>query len=227
MSKKTTLVTLSLIMAALLMSACGAGVDGQQVADAVEQIASAQESTAGTGATATVTAKSLRVRAAPSADAEVIAGIKEGEQYQVAGLSSDGEWVQLAIPKAQGGKGWVSANFVSVQGAITDAPITDAPVATTGSTKPGNSGAITATQTVVAVAPPAAGTATVTTEGARLRVRAQPDTTSDIVGFVYNGENYPVVEQSSDGLWVRIGGREGTDNLAGGWVAAEFLVLGQ
>ncbi|MBK8047120.1 MAG: SH3 domain-containing protein [Anaerolineales bacterium] len=226
MTKTKSFVAVGLMVATVLLSACGAGVDGQQVANAVEQMASVQNGATANNAMATVSTRSLRVRAEPNSDSEVITGIKEGEEYQVAGLSSDGEWVQLAIPKAPGGKGWVSSNFVSVAGSITDAPITDAAPSTATSAAAG-SAAATTEPTVAAIEPPAAGTATVTTEGARLRVRAQADADSDIVGYVYNGENYPVVEQNGDGSWVRIGGAAGTDNPNGGWVSAEFLVIGQ
>ena len=144
--------------------------------------------------------------AAPNSDAEVIFGVKQGEQYKVTGLSSDGEWVQLALPGAPQGSGWVSANFVTVEGTITDAPVTK----------------VVPSATKVPAAP---GTATVVTEGTRLRVREEPNSDAKIAGYVYSGENYPVLETSSDGTWVKIGGRAGTDNLNGGWVAAEFMVI--
>ena len=169
------------------------------------------------GALATVSVKSLRVRAEPDSDAEVVTGIKEGEQYKVIGLSSDGEWVQLAVPRAPTGRGWVSTNYVTVQGAITDAGVTQV------DTKPA-----TLPQTVTPqVTTPQAGEAAINTEGARLRVRAEPTTDAEIVGYVYNGESYPVVETSGDGTWVKIGGKADTDNPDGGWVSAEFLVIGQ
>ncbi len=169
-------------------------------------------------AKATVSAKSLRVRAEPGPDSEVLGGIKEGQVYDVIGLSSDGEWVQLAIPALRGGKGWVSANFVSVKGAITGAAITEAATAA----------AVRLPTPTPRLAPqPAAvaGTATVKTEGVRLRVRAQPSANSDIVGYVYNGEVFEVKGKSDDGSWTEIGGRTGTDNLNGGWVSTEYLVL--
>ena len=158
------------------------------------------------------------MRAEPGPDAEVLGGIKEGQVYDVIGLSSDGEWVQLAIPALPGGKGWVSANFVSVKGAITGAAITEAATAA----------AVRLPTPTPRLAPqPAAvaGTATVKTEGVRLRVRAKPSANSDIVGYVYNGEVFEVKGKSDDGTWTEIGGRTGTDNLNGGWVSTEYLVF--
>jgi hypothetical protein len=56
-------------------------------------------------------------------------------------------------------------------------------------------------------------------------VRAEPSTEGEIVGYVYNGEVFEVTGASDDGLWTQIGGRTGTDNVNGGWVSTEFLVL--
>lgn len=161
----------------------------------------------GEGATATVTARSLRVRSAPNETAEVIAGVKEGEQYSVLGLSGDGLWAELEIPQAPGGSGWVSINFVSVAGPITDAATSDA--------------ALTPVPT------PQAGYAVVQPVSPRLRVRAEPNTAAEIVGYAYTGQSFPVEEISADGQWVKISGVEGSENPAGGWVTADFVAVGE
>jgi uncharacterized protein YgiM (DUF1202 family) len=76
---------------------------------------------------------------------------------------------------------------------------------------------------------PQPGFALVSTEGIRLRVRSEPTTDSSIVGYAYDGETYQVIATSGDGLWVQIPPATGdnTDNPDGGWVAAEFLLIGQ
>jgi uncharacterized protein YgiM (DUF1202 family) len=190
---------------------------------------------------ATVTARSLRVRAQPSESAAVVAGIREGEQYEVIGRSSDGLWLELAIPQVAQGSGWVSANFVTVAGAITDTEVANAPTAAATPTKAATPVATEApaeeaatpvateapAEEAVAMTPPAAGFALVTAEGARLRVRAEASTDAAIVGWVQPGETVPVVEVSADGLWVKIGPMPGTQNPNGGWVSAEFLLLGR
>ena len=223
-----TIVFVVLLGTALMVSACG-GSDSATVADVIEQAAAQasgdSDSTgaagAANGAQATVNARSLRVRGAPSPDAAVVGGIKEGEVYDVIGLSSDGEWVQLAIPAIAGGEGWVSANFVSVKGAITEVAISEAAPSAAAETA-----AVLKLPTPTPSAGMAAGpgTATVQTEGVRLRVRAQPSANAEIVGYVYNGEVFPVLDATADGQWTQIGGRVGTDNVNGGWVASEFLV---
>lgn len=222
-----------LLVAALALSACG-GAAGTTIADVIEQAGGqvsgedGAQSSAGPldQAQATVTARSLRVRGEPSPAGEVVGGIKEGEVYDVIGLSSDGEWIQLAVPAIVGGSGWVSANFVEVQGSITEAAVTavTAPPAVTSPPAAGGATPAAASEglNLLAAGP---GTAIVTTEGVRLRVRAEPSADAEIVGYVYEGELYTVVGTSADGLWTQIGGRPGTDNVNGGWVASEFLTL--
>ncbi|GIV73117.1 MULTISPECIES: SH3 domain-containing protein [Caldilinea] len=220
------------------------------------------------GAVATVTARSLRVRAFPSMQAEVIAGVREGEQYPVIGRSSDGLWLELAIPRAPEGRGWVSANFVTVSGSIADVRVVTPPVLPTPTPAPAVATQEAAEETAEpeatlapteepaaeatpvpteepveeapeatptslpeeetgAVDMPEPGFALVIAEGARLRVRAEPSTQAPIVGWLQPGEIIPVEEVSADGLWVRVPGVPGTQNLTGGWVLAEFLLLGQ
>ncbi len=282
MKLKRIVLIVALMTAVALLAACQPITpEDMQSALASQPIATAgaaegsQESTAaaaGDGAMATVAARSLRVRAQPSESAEVVAGIREGEQYEVIGRSSDGLWIELAIPQATQGSGWVSANFVTVAGAITDTEVSSAPVATAtpaeepvateapteepvateaATEEPAATEAPTeepaateapteapvateepaATETpteeAATVAPPAAGFALVTAEGARLRVRAEASSDAAIVGWVQPGETVPVVEVSADGLWVKIGPMPDTQNPDGGWVSAEFLVLGQ
>mgnify|MGYP005841125557 CR=1 FL=1 len=191
----------------------------------------ATEEAASSGAMATVTVRSLRVRAQPSESAAVVAGIRQGEQYEVIGRSNDGLWLELAIPQAAQGSGWVSANFVTVAGSITDAEVASAPTAVATAAPAEESATPVATEApaeeAVAVTPPAAGFALVTAEGARLRVRAEASIDAPIVGWVQPGEIVPVIEVSADGLWVKIGPMLDTQNPDGGWVSAEFLVLGQ
>lgn len=226
--KKTTLLCIvsSLLLLALL-SGCTL-ITPPVAGEGSAPLAVAEPSSpslADDAAVATVTTRSLRVRSQPLESAEVVAGITEGEQYRVMGISSDGLWVQLAIDDAPSGAGWVAASFVSIEGPITDTatvavPAPAAPVTTTET--------ITSEQTSIIVAP-AAGFALVVTDGTRLRVRSEPSAESEIVGYVYDGETYAVEGVSSDGAWVLIAGATDaiTDNPDGGWVAAEFVVVGE
>jgi hypothetical protein len=77
------------------------------------------------------------------------------------------------------------------------------------------------------VAAPPAGSVSVSVP-ARVRVRAEPNTDAAIVGHIYPGEVFPIVERSADGAWTRIAGSATSqENPSGGWVASEFLLFGQ
>jgi uncharacterized protein YgiM (DUF1202 family) len=85
--------------------------------------------------TATVSTKSLRVRTTPSDDGEQIASVKQGESFPVVGISSDGEWIQISIKDGPDGKGWVSAEFVTLEGDITNIQVVGTPEATVEATE--------------------------------------------------------------------------------------------
>ena len=77
-----------------------------------------------------------------------------------------------------------------------------------------------------AVAPPPAGYALIQAVPP-LRVRSAPTAEEDNkVGNVFDGEIYRVLEISEDGLWVKIDVPE-LELEDGGWVSAEFVILGE
>ncbi len=187
-------------------------------------------------AVATIATRSLRVRQDPGEDAEVIYGVNEGEEYRVLEISPDGGWVRLAIADAPDGSGWVAAGLVSVLGELEGGEAMDDGAATSeeaaATEEPAAEEPVAEATDIAeeeAIAPPAAGMVQIVTDGTRLRVRAEPSTEAEIAGYVYNGEEYEFVSQSDDGVWVQIGGAtaEDTDNPDGGWVAAEFVIIGQ
>jgi len=193
------------------------------------------EESAASGAMATVSTRSLRVRQSPDETSEVVAGIAAGETYRVLGLSADGQWIELEIESAIGGRGWVSANFVSVEGEISDLAVgpeastpTTATTDLTSTVAASETAAVTTTDLTL-LPTPEPGFAIVNTDGIRLRVRGEPNAESLIVGYAYDGESYQVIATSGDGLWIQIPPATGdnTDNPDGGWVAAEFLLIGQ
>lgn len=126
-----------------------------------------------------------------------------------------------AEPVAEPTQEPTAAPTVEETAPITEtAPLTDTTAVT--ETAPA-----TPAPTAEGIAAPAAGLATVTAEW-RVRIRAEPNTEAPIVGFGYRGETFPVLEVSGDGQWVRLDGSPTTpENTAGGWVSAQFLVIGQ
>ena len=78
-----------------------------------------------------------------------------------------------------------------------------------------------AAATVEPAAEPAAGqTVTITANGGRVLVRAQPRVPSAILGFVTDGATYTLLESSADGAWLKID--FGGD---GGWIAANLAQI--
>jgi uncharacterized protein YgiM (DUF1202 family) len=116
----------------------------------------------------------------------------------------------------------------TVTASVPTTATADSVTTTTTATVPTTATASIVTTTTTVIPTPAPGFAVVVTDGTRLRVRSEPTADSEIVGYVYNGETYPVIEVSADGAWVHIGGSTGavSDNPDGGWVAAEFVVTG-
>lgn len=209
--------------ATLILSSCTIPLPNGTIpsASTTAPIATAVESaeSMGDGALATVNTRSLRVRQTPDETSEVVAGIAAGESYQILSLSEDGLWVELAIDSAPEGSGWVSTNFVTVEGDVTGLT---PPAAAPAASEP-----VTGTTAITALPTPQPGFAVVNTVDTRLRVRSGPSTNDPIVGYAYHGESYEVLETSEDGTWVRIPAATGsnTDNAQGGWVAAEFLLI--
>ncbi len=79
--------------------------------------------------TARVSANSLRVRQDADPDSPIVAGLRQGDSVQVVGRSEDGVWLQVQIPDVDT-TGWVSAEFVTVEGDIAALPLPGAEVVT-------------------------------------------------------------------------------------------------
>ncbi len=157
MDRRTWRLWVLVLLTALLMAGCGRSrpeptptPTKTPIADAVagapatatpEPVAAQPAAPAGSqdvpapGATPTpavktvavVNASILNVRSAPTADAQVVNTVTEGQQYDVIGRSQDSAWVQLG----QDGRevGWVAAEFVTIQSVEASAPAPAAPAA--------------------------------------------------------------------------------------------------
>ncbi len=176
---------------------------------------------------AVVSTRSLRVRDDPSEEGKVIYALKERESYDVLGISADGKYLELEIPQAPGGTGWVDANFVTVQGDFTNierGATSSIKLSTSTPASEDEGGANDeAIEDIKDFVSADAKPATVKTNGQRLRVRKEPTADSPIAGRVENGDEVTIIETTADGKWAKIS-PSGNDNLDGGWVAVEFLV---
>jgi hypothetical protein len=64
-------------------------------------------------------------------------------------------------------------------------------------------------------------TVTITSRGQRVLVYSEPDSSSQLVGFVVNGSEWTQLATSADGAWVRINFR----GDPGGWVSAQSVTV--
>jgi uncharacterized protein YgiM (DUF1202 family) len=62
----------------------------------------------------------LNVRAGPGTDNDILGMLQPGTQLTLLALSAEGDWYQIAYPAGTDGRGWVSGEFLDVQGS-TDA----------------------------------------------------------------------------------------------------------
>jgi uncharacterized protein YraI len=131
-----------------------------------------------TGATGTVDAFRLNVRAAPTTDGRVVAKIERGETYPIVGRNADRSWWQLDVNGAQG---WVFAPF------IIDA----------------NTGAVpvTSQSSQVANVP---GTGYFATALNNVNLRSRPTTAGAVLGQFPRGAQAEVTGRNVNGSWVQI-----------------------
>jgi len=74
------------------------------------------------GAPILTAAANLNIRSSPGIEFDKIGLILIGQSAEVVGVSKDAEWWAIKVPLAQGGRGWVTANFAQV-GNAQDVPI--------------------------------------------------------------------------------------------------------
>jgi len=128
------------------------------------------------------------VHAGPFEEYPVIAKIPFGNELDVVGLHTLNTWVEVVLPDGET-HGWISLKLVKVFGDVNDLPTTDKSVL------------------------PMARVNTF-----RLRVRAEPDISSEVITVVRMGELYTIDEQTTSELWYHIVGDFGE-----GWVQSSFV----
>lgn len=84
------------------------------------------------GKQGTVSSNLLNVRSAPALTGKVIGQLRAGTRVTIRDAKSD--WLQIDFPGGPGGRGWVSTQFVTVDGASR--PATPTPASPGGNTRP-------------------------------------------------------------------------------------------
>jgi uncharacterized protein YraI len=74
------------------------------------------------GAPILIANANLNIRSGPGIEFDKIGLMLIGQRAEVVGVSKDGEWWAIKVPLAQGGRGWVIANFSQV-GNAQDVPV--------------------------------------------------------------------------------------------------------
>ena len=142
----------------------------------------------------------LRVRSGPGADYDIVAYLNDGDTVTV--LSVEGDWAKIRT--ADGQEGYTSAEYLIIE---------EAPAAEASTEAESEASAEAGT----AAEQEAEGTAVISTESGRLRVRSGPGANYDIVAYLYNGDTVTVL--SIDGDWAKIR----TENGEEGYVSVSFL----
>ena len=179
-------------------SATTAVVDTPAVTDTPAGAATATTTTQGDLFVLVVAAN---VRAAPSADSELLGTIDGGSSADVIGRNEAGDWLAISF---NGVTGWVSTQVASYLGDASTLPVmtSNAPAPTaagtaaaTATAQPG--GAATAT-------PAAASGNVVTANPGGANVRSAPSTTAEVVGGIDAGKTATVKGRNASSDWFAI-----------------------
>ena len=154
-----------------------------------------------TGATATVTAFRLNVRAQPNPSATVLTRINRFETYPVTGRNASGTWYQISM---SGQPGWVSGTYVTISNGA-NVPITDGTASGAPTTPPTSPTGIIVTATPFNV-----------------NMRSGPGTQFRRLATLPAGATAQVVGRNASNTWWEI-------NFNGivGWATAQYAVIQQ
>ncbi len=67
--------------------------------------------------------ENLRVRSAPSTAASAVDRLNKGDVVKILGRTAAKDWLQIPLPTNPNARGWVSAEFVQIDGPIDAIPI--------------------------------------------------------------------------------------------------------
>lgn len=82
------------------------------------------------GAKAVINGPLVNLRSGPGLDFEVIAMVERGAEYDITGISPDGEWWQICC--VEGVQAWVTSEFVDTLGMIDSVPVVGGTIGSAG-----------------------------------------------------------------------------------------------
>jgi uncharacterized protein YgiM (DUF1202 family) len=179
--------------------------------------AAAEAPTSTVTLTGTVTAVTLNVRQGPAITFPVIGRLTAGSSINVLARNVDGAWL-LVCCTANGGAGWVSAEFIAPSYSAAEAAglsVSNSLATTATVTSP-----ITGTVAPAEVSRSGSGAVDVLT----LNIRQGPSTTTPVVGRFRQGNTFTVQGANAAGDWYLVCCVPGSQGA--GWVSAQFVTLG-
>jgi CRP-like cAMP-binding protein/uncharacterized protein YraI len=174
---------------------------------------------------ARITGDGLQVRIGPGTTYEVTTSLAEGDEVDVLGRDEVGDWVKVSLDNGE--EGWVTSEFVDVEGNLKAVPvITPVPIATPTTDLTPTAMPSPTVPSGATVAPTPAPTVTVPipsrTTGGGLRMRSGPGTNYEVVVLLAEDQEVDVLGRDETGEWLKISLDSGEE----GWVAAEFVDVG-
>lgn len=183
---------------------------------AIEADATPETPVTVTLAAAVIADPGATLRLEPATQAQVIGEALLGATLTANGRTDSGEWLLTTL--ADGRRGWIAADLVTVDGDVTTLPVQPAnlllaeniPPAPATPTLAAPSAAFTLdTNGVVPAAPftntlPAIGPAIAISDTAGVRARSAPSLEGNVLGILPNGAVLPVVGRSADNAWLQV-----------------------
>ena len=174
---------------------------------------------------ARITGDGLQVRMGPGTTYEVTTSLAEGDEVDVLGRDEMGDWVKVSLDNGE--EGWVTSEFVDVEGNLKAVPVvTPVPIATPTTDLTPTAMPSPTVPSEATVAPTPAPTVTVPipsrTTGGGLRMRSGPGTNYEVVVLLAEDQEVDVLGRDETGEWLKISLDSGEE----GWVAAEFVDVG-
>ncbi len=156
----------------------------------------------------------VNVRVGPDKKLTSLGQLEFGAQVRVIGRDSGSAWLEIVYPENSSSTGWITVEFVKVDGEISAIPVVEyIPAAQAASAQSPTPAGPVPTPT------PAPHTASLS---AQIYVRKGPAQTFESLGMINAGTLVTLTGRSQNNVWVQILYEGGVDGK--GWVAASYLL---